>query len=234
MNYRIAQNPDLPDVLEMERPLSTVNPIETFGNSTKPAIETDVSYSKLSGLSFPSSYAKVAESLTKLGVKVNENSLKGRWLKNYIEPALEGVDCPLWKENGITEFGFNAIAEILQRCVLAGLANVAPQTLRDELIERYGVKPVKDSLKDSLDLLERSKAIKTNADEKREAVALARVLAIDEIETLKEGLQTLNASQEDDEPYELTEQEKARLLKRQLSKQIAEQEYLQQVARGEV
>ena len=138
MNYRIAQNPDLPEVSEMERPLSSVNPLETFGNQSKPTIETEVSYSKLSGLSFPASYTKVAESLTKLGFKVNVNTLKGRWVEKYIEPALEGVDCPLWKENGITEFGFNAIAEILQRCVFAGAESIAPETLRNDLIERYG------------------------------------------------------------------------------------------------
>jgi|GEM_PF-2300195 len=138
MNYRIAQNPDLPDVLEMERPLSTVQPLETFGNSAKPTIETDVSFSKLSGLSFPASYTKVAESLTKLGFKVNVNTLKGRWVEKYITPSLESVNCPQWRENGVTEFGFNAIAEILQRCVFSGSANIAPETLRDELIERYG------------------------------------------------------------------------------------------------
>jgi len=112
-----------------------------------PKTDSDLSrLSKLSKLSFPTSYSKVAESLTTLGVKVNENSLKGRWLKNYIEPALEGVDCPLWKKDGITEFGFNAIAEILQRCVLAGDKNISPQTLRNELIERYGLELVKESI----------------------------------------------------------------------------------------
>ena len=188
MNYQIAQNPDLSDVLEMERPLSSVNPIETFENQSKPAIETDGSYSKLSGLLFPSSYAKVAESLTKLGVKVNENSLKGRWLKNYIEPALEGVDCPSWKKDGITEFGFNAIAEILQRCVLAGESNIAPQTLRDELIERYGVNPVEDSLKAAKELLERSKQQKNQAVADQESSNSALVIAQSKAELLLESL----------------------------------------------
>ena len=237
MNYQIAQNPDLSDALEMERPLSSVNPLETFGNSAKPTIETDVSFSKLSGLSFPASYPKVAESLSKLGFKVNAITLRGRWLKNYIEPALEGVDCPLWKEDGITEFGFNAIAEILQRCVFAGEANIAPQTLRDELIERYGVNPVEDSLKTARELLERSKHQKNQAVADKESSDLALVTAQSKAEILLEALR-LRKEAKSIKPSEskrvLSVEEMVSIFAEEMDREDAIEEFRNQVRDGRV
>ena len=234
MTYKNTQTPDKPGFNETRPPASVVNPVES---KVQPTANTWL-YPDATALSFPMTMSAVAAEISRsLKFICNSNTLKSRWMPDKIMPVFEGLDVPDIKtEKGlITDFGYAVITETISRCIKGENGfKIAPETLRDEMIERYGVKPVKDSLKDSLDLLERSKAIKTNADEKRESVALARVLAIDEIETLKEALQTLNASQENDEPYELTEQEKARLLKRQLSKQIAEQEYLQKVARGEV
>lgn len=228
MNYVIAQALTQLEEEAIDYATSSVKPSETQAEQVTPLFET--------ALRFPATVKAVSDAFTQAGLKCNPNTLKGRWMNERILPVFDGLDVPEIKtEKGlITDFGYSAIAEVLDRCIY-GRPNIAAEALREEMIERYGLKPVKDSLKASLNLLERSEALKDQANAERESVALARVQAIDEIETLKQALQNLNSAlgNDDDEPYELTEQEKARILKRQLRKQIAEQEYLQKVSRGE-
>ena len=237
MNYRIAQNPDLPSLNELKPPASSVNPIETFGNQSKPTAETTTDFSKLSGLTFPASYPKVAASLTKLGLKVNNCTLRGRWSEKYIEPALEGVNCPLWKENGVTEFGFNAISEILQRCVFAGSENIAPETLREALIERYGVEPVKESLSVATDLLQRSKQQKEQAETDRESSALARIENKAEAQLLIEALE-LRRLAKSVKPCEkkgvLSSEEMIKIFAEELAREDAIEDFRKQVREGRV
>lgn len=229
MSYQIAQMPEKPELYDVNQPKTTVQPIETQMNRGNETNET--------ALIFPLSFPKLADALNAKGLKCNANTLKGRWKNKYILPAIDGVDMPdVLTANGVTEFGFQIIGEIITRCVHGDKGmTIAPEKLRDEMIERYGMKPVKDSLQTTKDLLERSQQIKKQSDDRAESTALARVEAKSELEILQEAIKTLNSAQsDDDDTYELSPEEKAKLAKKFLAKKVAEQEYLQRLAKGEV
>lgn len=232
MNYDVAQIPDIPSEDETQPPVTILQPIESTVNRSKTTAET-VSPS----LVFPASFPKVAEALSIQGLKCNQSTLKGRWKAKYILPAIAGVDMPeVLTDKGITEFGFAMIGEILKRCVQGenGMT-IAPEVLREELIERYGSKPIANTLQSAKEILAKTQQIKQDSDDHKASIALAKVEAKSQLDILEEAARTLaDASADEEEGYELSEAEKARLAKRFLAKRVAEQDYLQKLARGEV
>lgn len=235
MNYNIAQVPDIPSENETQPPVTIVQPLESIVNRS-PSVRETTEPAK-PALTFPASFPKVAEALNAQGLKCNQSTLKGRWMSKYILPVIAGVEMPAIKtDKGITEFGFAMIGEILKRCVQGenGIT-IAPAVLREELIERYGSKPETNTLQSAKDLLAKTQQIKQDSDEQKASIALAKVEAKSQLDILEEAVRTLAAAATDDEEaYELSDAEKARLAKRFLAKQVAEQDYLQKLARGEV
>lgn len=235
MNYNIAQIPDIPSESETQPPATIVQPLESIVNrsaSVRETIETAKSV-----LVFPASFPKVAEALNAQGLKCNQSTLKGRWMSKYILPAIAGVEMPEIKtDKGITAFGFALIGEILKRCVVGESGQtIAPEVLREELIERYGAKPEDNILQSAKDLLAKTQQIKQDSDDQKALNALAKLEAKSQLDILEEAVRTLATVDDDEEEvYELSEAEKARLARRFLAKTVAEQEYLQKLAKGEV
>jgi hypothetical protein len=229
MNYAIAQTPDVPSFNELESPVTTVNPIETQVKQQNPEHET--------ALNFPATIKAVSEKLNEKGLVCNPNTLKGRWMNERILPVFEGLDVPEIKtEKGlITDFGFTAIAEVISRCIQGEKGmKIAPESLREEMIGRYGLKPVVDGLQTAKSLLEKTAKIKQESDEQKASSALVKKDAESELEMLLKAAQNLKESEDTStESYELSEAEKAKLAKQFIARKVAEQEFLQKLERGE-
>lgn len=230
MNYAIAQELMQLEEESIDYAVTSVKPLETEVKQNTEHFETE--------LQFPATVKAVSEALTRTGLKCNPNTLKGRWMNERILPVFEGLDVPEIKtEKGlITVFGYSAITEVISRCIQGDRGQkIAPEVLREELIERYGSKPVENTLQDAKDLLAKTQQIKQDSDDQKATIALAKVEAKSQLNILEEAVRTLAAaSNDEEEAYELSEEEKARIAKRFLAKKVAEQEYLQKLARGEV
>lgn len=230
MNYSIAQELTQHEEESIDYAATTVRPTETQVERSTNEFETT--------LQFPATVKAVSEALNRAGLKCNPNTLKGRWMNERILPVFEGLDVPELKtEKGlITDFGYSAIAEVISRCIQGDRGQkIAPEVLREELIQRYGLKLVKSNLQSAKDLLEKTRQIKQDSEEQKASSALARVEAKSQLELLQEAIKNLSAANDGaaQEVYELTVEEKVKLAKQWLAKQVATQEYLQKLSRGE-
>lgn len=174
-------------------------------------------------------FAQVAERLTAEGLVCNASTLKGRWMSKYVKPAFEGIDCPpIQSPSGkITNFGFTAIGEVVARCINGERGmKISVEALRDEMITRYGLKPVKDKLQDAADLLERAKQRKQESDDQKATSALVKAESKSELDILMQAVNTLSEAEDEGEiNYELSEVEKARIAKEVLAQHMAEEEF---------
>ncbi|MBD1843987.1 hypothetical protein H6F89_11365 [Cyanobacteria bacterium FACHB-63] len=202
-----------------------IEPEKTAG---KPARELDKT-----GVTFPASFNDVAEGMKRNGFVCNGNTLKGSWMNKYIRPAYEGVDCPEIQDakGRVTEFGFDAIGEVIDRCIQGENGQkIAVETLREELLERYGGKPVKDSLSIAQQILEKAKSKRDEAEQAKQTSALVKQEAKSQLELLQEAIEALKESHDDDVSImELTEEEKARIMQEELAKHLAAEQYRQEV-----
>jgi len=230
MNYPLAQELTQHELELIDHAATSAYPLETQAKRSTIEFETT--------LQFPATVKAVSEALNQAGLKCNPNTLKGRWMNERILPVFEGLDVPEIKtEKGlITDFGYRAIAEVIRRCIQGERGQkIAPEVLREELIARYGLKPVENTLQTAKDFLAKTQQIKQDSDNQKSSIALAKVEAKSQLNILEEAVRTLAAaSDEEEETYELSEEEKARIAKRFLAKKVAEQEYLQQLAQGAV
>ena len=237
MPHKNTQTPDKPSFNETRPPASVVNPVES---KVQPTANTWL-YPDATALSFPMTMSAVAAEISRsLKFICNSNTLKSRWMPDKIMPVFEGLDVPDIKtEKGlITDFGYAVITETISRCIKGENGfKIAPETLRDEMIERYGVKPVKDSLKDSLDLLERSKHQKDQAVADKESSDLALVTAQSKAEILLEALR-LRKEAKSIKPSEskrvLSVEEKVSIFAEEMDREDAIEEFRNQVRDGRV
>ena len=237
MTYKNTQTPDKPGFNETRPPASVVNPVES---KVQPTANTWL-YPDATALSFPMTMSAVAAEISRsLKFICNSNTLKSRWMPDKIMPVFEGLDVPDIKTDKglITDFGYAVITETISRCIKGENGfKIAPETLRDEMIERYGVKPVKDSLKDSLDLLERSKHQKDQAVADKESSDLALVTAQSKAEILLEALR-LRKEAKSIKPSEskrvLSVEEKVSIFAEEMDREDAIEEFRNQVRDGRV
>ena len=231
MNYPVAQELVQHEQESIDYAATDVHPLET---PSKRSISNPES-----ALKFPATVKAVSETLNQAGLKCNPNTLKGRWMNERVLPVFDGLDVPEIKtEKGlITDFGYAAIAEVIARCIQGEKGQkIAPEALREELIDRYGLKSIERDLQGVNDLLQKTKQIKQDSDEQKASSALARIEARSQLEVLGRAIQNLNAAIDEDSQagYELSDEEKVTLAKRWIARQVAEQEYLQKLSRGEV
>ena len=237
MTYKNTQTPDKPSFNETRPPASVVNPVES---KVQPTANTWL-YPDATALSFPMTMSAVAAEISRsLKFICNSNTLKSRWMPDKIMPVFEGLDIPDIKTDKglITDFGYAVITETISRCIKGENGfKIAPETLREQMIERYGVKPVKDSLKDSLDLLERSKHQKNQAVADKESSDLALVTAQSKAEILLEALR-LRKEAKSIKPSEskrvLSVEEKVSIFAEEMDREDAIEEFRNQVRDGRV
>jgi hypothetical protein len=229
MNFQIDQTPDNPGF---------------YGDNLSESeqhLESNYSESEsATALKFPASINQVATALSdSLGFTCNASTLKSRWIPDRILPVTEGLNVPEIKSDSgkITEFGYALIFEVVRDCIRGQNGfKIAPETVRERYIEQYGMKPVKDGLKTAKDLLEKVNQQNAEKQAEKQSTALAVVDAESELEILLEAARRLASDDSDDdqEVYELTAAEKAKLARKFTAKKTAEQEFLQKLARGEV
>ncbi|MBD1825492.1 hypothetical protein H6F51_23770 [Cyanobacteria bacterium FACHB-DQ100] len=209
-----------------------VNPdgtgIEPGKTDAKPAVKLDKT-----GLSFPLSFKDAVDGYKQNGLVCNPSTLKGSWMQKFIKPAYEYVNCPEIqdKKGQITEFGFDAIGEVIARCIQGENGDkIAVETLREELVDRYGAKAVKDKLAVAATLLEMAKNKRDENAQAKQTSALVKQDAKSRLEILQEAIETLNEGDDDDAPIlELTEEEKARIMEEEMAKHLLAEQYRQQV-----
>ena len=237
MTHTNTQTPDVPSFNETHPSASTVKPIES---KAKPTGNTWI-YPDATALKFPMTMSAVADEISRsLKFTCKPNTLKSRWMPDKIMPVFVGLDIPDIKtEKGlITDFGYSVISEAIARCIKGDDGfKIAPETLREEMIERYGMKPVKDTLKGTLDLLERSKQQKEQAEANQESSALALLETKSKGELLIEALLLRNAAKSikaSEKKDILSAEEKVEIFAEEMEREDAVEEFRKQVREGRV
>jgi hypothetical protein len=234
MNYRNAQTPDLPEMSEMNQPVSTVNQLESVVNQP---VFTDATVA-LELPSIPCSIPELCKYIkAEFGHAPNANTLRTRWMDDKILPLYSGLITPSFKgDRGLlTAFGRDEIINYYRQ-VVAGKdgseASRLTSTAYSDLVKaRFDAIPQTTSSKDLDGVSERANSKKQEAESADNANALALIETKSDHQKLDAAMNALadaNAKK-DVSVHHLTEVEKAEIKQEFLAKKMAREDYLQKL-----